>query len=139
VLLSTHILSEVVGRCARVVVIARGTLVASATMDELAKTRRAAGLRVIVRGNASLAIETLKKIDGIAKATEESSQEGDIHSIRCTWSKKNESIEKSTEDAVSALVAAGLHVREAAAVKSSLEELFAELTGAASDVAEDEA
>jgi ABC-2 type transport system ATP-binding protein len=146
VLLSTHILSEVEASCSRVVVIARGKLVASGTMDELAKKRRAAGLRVIVRGNASLAIDTLKKIDGIAKATEESSHEGDVHSIRCAWSKKIESsgadvppIEKSTEDAVSALVGAGLHVREAAAVKSSLEELFAELTGAASEVAEDEA
>jgi ABC-2 type transport system ATP-binding protein len=139
VLLSTHILSEVEASCSRVVVIARGKLVASGTMEELAKKRRAAGLRVIVRGNGSLAIETLKKIDGIAKATEEASREDDIHSIRCTWSKKNESIEKSTEDAVAALVAAGLHVREAAAVKSSLEELFAELTGAATDVPEDEA
>ena len=37
-----------------------------------------------------------------------------------------------------ALVGAGLHVREAAAVKSSLEELFAELTGAAGSESGDE-
>lgn len=132
VLLSTHILSEVEASCSRVVVIARGKLVAEGTMAELAAKRRAAGLRVVVRGNASLAIDTLKKIDGIAKATEESSSEGDVHTLRCTWVKKHDAIEKTTEEAVAALIGAGLHVREAAAVKSSLEELFAELTGASS-------
>lgn len=137
VLLSTHILSEVEASCSRVVVIARGKLVASGTMDELAKKRRAAGLRVVVRGNVSLAIETLKKIDGIAKVTEIDSSEGDIHELRSSWVKKHEAIEKTTEEAVSALVGAGLHVREAAAVKSSLEELFAELTGASASEDED--
>ena len=136
VLLSTHILSEVEASCSRVVVIARGKLVAAGTMEELAKKRRAAGLRVVVRGSASLAIETLKKIDGIAKATAES--EGDVHTIRCTWSKKHEAAPATTEAAVAALVAAGLHVREATAVKSSLEELFAELTGAAPNAPDDD-
>lgn len=135
VLLSTHILSEVEASCTRVVVIARGKLVASGTMDELAKKRRAAGLRIVVRGGLGAAVETLKKVDGIAKAVEEGS-DGDVHTLRCTWTKKGDAgagrpIESTTEDAVAALVGAGLHVREASAVKSSLEELFAELTGAA--------
>jgi ABC-2 type transport system ATP-binding protein len=129
VLLSTHILSEVEASCTRVVVIARGRLVASGTMEDLAKKRRSAGLRIVARGELAAALESLKKIDGIAKATAKS--HGDIHAIRCAWSKKLSTEEEATEEAVSAIVAAGLHVREAAPIKSSLEELFAELTGAA--------
>ena len=63
---------------------------------------------------------------------------GDVHAIRCAWSKKLADADEVTERAVSAIVAAGLHVREATPVKSSLEELFAELTGAAAIVAETE-
>src|SRR6185503_18080430 len=50
VLLSTHILSEVEASCSRVVVIAKGKLVAEGTMDDLARKRRAAGLVLVVRG-----------------------------------------------------------------------------------------
>lgn len=136
VLLSTHILSEVEASCTRVVVIAGGKLVAGGTMDEIAAKRRSAGLRLVVRGNANAAVEALKRVAGIAKTKEEASG-GDVHSFRCLWSKKADNIGQSTEEAVAALVAAGLHVREATPVKSSLEELFAELTGAAEPTADE--
>ena len=131
VLLSTHILSEVEASCTRVVVIAGGKLVAGGTMEEIAAKRRSAGLRVVVRGDANAALEVLKKVAGIARTKEEASAASDVHAFRCSWSKKAENTPRSTEEAVAALVAAGLHVREATPVKSSLEELFAELTGAA--------
>src|SRR5690606_13803488 len=57
VFLSTHILSEVEASCSRVVVIARGKLVAEGTLDELARKRRSAGLRLVVRGDAETAID----------------------------------------------------------------------------------
>jgi ABC-2 type transport system ATP-binding protein len=144
VLLSTHILSEVEASCDRVIVIARGKLVASGTMEELTKKRRAAGLFVVVRGNLETALSILGGIEGIAKATEDEARRMEdvpdfrqrmpsshVHSINCKWTKKLDeaAVAQATEQAVGALVAAGLSVREASPVKSSLEELFGELTG----------
>ncbi|MBX3225770.1 MAG: ABC transporter ATP-binding protein [Labilithrix sp.] len=130
VLLSTHILSEVEASCTRALVIAHGKLVAAGTMEELAKKRRAAGLRVVVRGDAERAEALLRGTSGIAKV-QRLEGEGGVHTFSCAWQKKLESPAKTAEDAVTALVGAGLFVREASPVKSSLEELFAELTGAA--------
>ncbi len=122
VLLSTHILSEVEASCSRVVVIARGKLVAAGTMDEIAKKRRNAGLVVVVRGDAAPSV--IRGVDGIANAE----QDGDT--IRCTWTKKIDeaSAARATEEAVAALVRAGCFVREVRPIRSSLEEVFAELT-----------
>jgi ABC-2 type transport system ATP-binding protein len=133
VLLSTHILSEVEASCSRVVVITRGKLVASGTMEELTKKRRSAGLSIVVRGNLDAALAALRAVDGIAKATAEKVErpgEHDVHTVRCSWSKKADepTAARATEEAVAALVGAGLAVREASPVKSSLEELFRELT-----------
>jgi ABC-2 type transport system ATP-binding protein len=135
VLLSTHILSEVEASCSRVVVIARGKLVAAGTMDEIAKKRRSAGLFVTVRGSLDTALSTLRAVSGIAKATPGAAAHTDdgVRTIHCSWSKKLDEAEtaRATEQAVAALVGAGLFVREVTPVKSTLEELFGELTGAA--------
>jgi ABC-2 type transport system ATP-binding protein len=143
VLLSTHILSEVEASCSRVVVIARGKLVAAGTMDELSKKRRSAGLSVVVRGNRDAALGALRAVEGVAKASgveaggrpvhdviAPRTDETDVHALRCTWSKKldESAAARATEQVVAALVGAGLFVREASPVKSSLEELFGELT-----------
>ncbi|MBX3215118.1 MAG: ABC transporter ATP-binding protein [Labilithrix sp.] len=140
VLLSTHILSEVEASCSRVVVIAGGKLVAAGTMDELAKKRRSAGLGVVVRGDLDAALAALRAVDGIAKAVPAARRSDDgVHGVRCVWQKKLDeaSAARATEEAVGALVGAGLFVREASPVKSSLEELFGELTGAAGPSEED--
>lgn len=131
VLLSTHILSEVEASCSRVVVIARGKLVAAGTMEELAKKRRNAGLVVVARGDAAAGV--LRGIDGIASVE----QDGD--SLRCTWTKKIDeaSAGRATEEAVAALVRAGCSVREVRPIRSSLEELFAELTEKQRDAEEE--
>ncbi len=132
VLLSTHILSEVEASCSRVVVIAGGKLVASGTMDEIAKKRRSAGLFVVVRGNLDAALAALRGVEGIAKVTPAAHPEESVHAVRCSWQKKLDEVQvaRATEQAVAALVGAGLSVREASPVKSTLEELFGELTGA---------
>lgn len=137
VLLSTHILSEVEASCSRVVVIAKGKLVAAGTMEEIAHKRRSTGLFVVVRGNQDTTLAVLRGAFGIAKATVDSAartEEG-VLAVRCRFRKNlDESMmARATEQAVAALVGAGLFVREASQVKSSLEELFRELTGAAAD------
>ena len=130
VLLSTHILSEVEASCDRVVVIARGKLVAQGTMTELTKKRRSAGLAVTVRGDLDKALAVLKDVEGITKAVLEKTVGDEVHALRCSWSKKldESATALAVERAVAALVGAGLFVREITPLKSSLEELFGELT-----------
>ena len=141
VLLSTHILSEVEASCSRVVVIAKGKLIAAGTMDDLSSKRRAAGLYLVVRGDPDVALGALRAVEGIAKATldDADARHDDrrhdasyAHAIRCTWPKKvdDAGVARAIEQAVAALVAAGCFVREVRPVRSSLEEVFAELTAA---------
>jgi ABC-2 type transport system ATP-binding protein len=139
VLLSTHILSEVEASCSRVIVIAKGKLVAAGTMDDLSSKRRAAGLYLVVRGDVDVALGALRNVDGIAKVAldDESpaspaSGSSDAHAIRCAWPKKidDAGVARAIEQAVAALVAAGCFVREVRPIRSSLEEVFAELTAA---------
>jgi len=132
VLLSTHILSEVEASCSRVVVIAKGKLVAAGTMEEIAKKRRSVGLALVVRGAEEPALAVLRGIAGVAKAS--ATAEGDLVTIRATWSKKidDAAAARAAEEAVAALVGAGFAVREATPLKSTLEEVFGELTGSAS-------
>lgn len=129
VLLSTHILSEVEASCSRVVVIAKGKLVAEGTMEDLAKKRRAAGLVIVVRGDRDAALGAVRGVAGIGRA-DLALGDGSGDAIRCTWSKKidDATAASAIESAVAALVRAGVGVREVRPVKSSLEEVFAELT-----------
>jgi ABC-2 type transport system ATP-binding protein len=131
VLLSTHILSEVEASCSRVVVIAKGKLVAEGTMESLSRKRRAAGLLVVVRGDLEAALAAVRATPGIAKA-EHDDKSGDTHEIRCSWQKKLDEAgtAQAIEQAVAALVSAGCFVREVRPIRSSLEEVFAELTSA---------
>jgi ABC-2 type transport system ATP-binding protein len=134
VLLSTHILSEVEASCSRVVVIAKGKLVAEGTMDELSRKRRAAGLLLVVRGDLQAALGVTRGIEGVAKAEHDAAASSDgTYAIGCTWQKNvdDAGAARATEAAVAALVAGGCFVREVRPMRSSLEELFAELTGGA--------
>ena len=134
VLVSTHILSEVEASCSRVIVIAGGKLVASGTMDELSRKRRPLGLSLVVRGDREAALAAVSRVPGMETVTRErdpdDAHEGGVHRLRCLWNKDLESDAAGTaaEEAVRALVANGIFVREAAVVKSSLEEVFGELT-----------
>jgi len=129
VLLSTHILSEVEQSCDRVILIAKGKLLAEGTTAEIQKMRRTAALEVIVRGDAQVALRALRAIQGIAKVNEQAAKD-DVATLRAVWAKKlpDADIQSTIETAVGALVAAGLRVREVKTVGSSLEDVFAELT-----------
>jgi ABC-2 type transport system ATP-binding protein len=139
VLLSTHILSEVEASCSRVVVIAKGKLVAEGTMDDLSRKRRAAGLLLVVRGDLEVARAAVGAVEGIAKATvEDAGGNAGAYVLRCAWQKTidDAGVSRAIEQAVAAVVAAGCFVREARPVRSSLEEVFAELTGASESESE---
>ena len=132
VLLSTHILSEVEATCSRVIVIAKGKLVAQGATQDLAKMRRKSASLVTVRGKAEDAKRALRAVTGmgiVREVTEERAGGDSTCSFRFTARTKDE-VDGPTlvERAIAALVEKGLAVREVRAAEGSLEELFAELT-----------
>lgn len=72
VLLSTHILPEVEMVCQRVIIIARGKIVAQGTPEEL-KQKAGGGIRVEVRGPADQIKQTLNALPGVEKVVAEPS------------------------------------------------------------------
>ena len=129
VLLSTHILSEVEASCTRVVVIARGKLVAAGTMEEIGRKRRAVGLVLSVRGALDTALASVKAVKGVAKS-EATIGEEDVHVVRATWDKDLDepATLRAAEDVIAALVRGGCAIREAKPMRGTLEDVFAELT-----------
>jgi ABC-2 type transport system ATP-binding protein len=121
VLLSTHILSEVEASCSRVLLIAKGKLVAQGATSEIRAMRRAPTIEIAVRGDVKKAEAELLRVAGISRV-ELVSGDGELASFRCATKDA-----ASTEDAVAALVAAGVRVREVRAT-GGLEDVFAELT-----------
>lgn len=75
VLLSTHILPEVEMVCQRVIIIARGRIVAQGTPEEL-KQKAGGGIRVEVRGPADQIRQTLNALPGVDRVEVESSSAG---------------------------------------------------------------
>ncbi len=128
VLLSTHILSEVEHTCGKVVVIAKGKLIASGTLEEIQTKRRPRGLSVDVYGDAARARVLVGGVDGATKVKAEA--HGDVSRVTCTWAKglALDAIATATERVVAALVHDKLGVRAVHPIGSSLEEAFAELT-----------
>ncbi len=126
VLLSTHILSEVESSCDRVIVIARGKLVAEGTTDAIKNLQRSPGLEVRVRGSGKAAASAIEGILGVAKV--ETTTEGELAIVKLRWSKKATETDEASEQITAALVNAGLGVRSITPISSSLEEVFAQLT-----------
>lgn len=129
VLLSTHILSEVEASCSKVILIAKGKLLAQGKTDDIRAMRRGGGVEITVRGDRDLATKTLtEKADATSVSTlaARDAVEG-VSTLLVSWEKQAESA-TSVENAIAALVGAGLFVREVKSVGSTLEEVFATLT-----------
>jgi ABC-2 type transport system ATP-binding protein len=124
ILLSTHILSEVESTCDRAIVIDRGRLVASGAIDELRAGRRADGATLVVRDEQGRARELLEKIAGIRKLR---ALDGGRIDLRIA---KDADAGDVVEQAIAALVGAGIGVREASPTRATLEDVFAQLTRA---------
>ena len=130
VLLSTHILSEVEASCSRVMLIAKGKLVAEGATDEIRGLRRATGIELSIRGDVAKAAQTLRALPVFADVTSSPAHADDLATLRCTWEDGAAPVDAAlaAEDAVAALVGAGIRVREVRAIGGSLEEVFAALT-----------
>jgi ABC-2 type transport system ATP-binding protein len=130
VLLSTHILSEVEASCSRVIVVAKGKLVASGETKDIGKMRKTSAFDVTVRGKPEDALRVARAVPGVAKARRvgEGRPDEDICTVHCTFTKDGADGSEGVERIVSALVTAGLGVREVKPAGGSLEDVFADLT-----------
>jgi ABC-2 type transport system ATP-binding protein len=131
VLVSTHILSEVEATCSRVIVIAKGKLVADGATADIRGLGRAKGLEVVVRGDEAAALAALRALPCIADAARANAKTAkgaaDVFTVRCVWAADARD-EDAREEVVRALVGAGLGVREARAAGGALEDVFRDLT-----------
>ena len=136
ILLSTHILPEVEATCDRAIVIDRGQLVASGTIDELRSGTTSDRLAVVVSSDGGTDPRAvLKKLDVVRKVKREpGSGETRRLSIRL---RADADPGTATERVVAALVQAEIGVRRVEPVAASLEQVFSRLTGAEPDDAED--
>jgi len=140
ILISTHILSEVEATCSRALVVARGKLVASGTIEELREMRRASGLRVVVRGEAARAVGVVRALAEVAEVAVDAGHAPTADTAALVVSyRRAEGGAEVAERVVSALVGAGLGVREVVPRAASLEQVFSELTRGDEDAGEEQA
>jgi ABC-2 type transport system ATP-binding protein len=147
ILLSTHILSEVEASCSRVLVIAKGKLVASGETKDIGKMRKTSAVDLTLRGKPDEALRLVRGLPGVKKAKHiegggRDDDRGDaVFVVRCTFGAKSEGDDggQAVERAVAALVGGGLAVREVKPAGGSLEEVFADLTRDAAASAQESA
>lgn len=138
ILLSTHILSEVEATCERAIVIHRGQLVASGTIDEL-RDQRSSEVELVAscrhakdaKGRAtSRVLEVIEKVDGVVTARALDAHAGDDASLVRLRVIVDPAVDGGgVREALSlALGAQRIGLRHLAPVAASLEEVFAQLT-----------
>ncbi|MBI4954944.1 MAG: ABC transporter ATP-binding protein [Myxococcales bacterium] len=140
VLISSHILSEIEASCSRVLILARGELVAAGTLAEI----RARGGRPVVEvwlgDGVERARRALAALDCVREVRDAPPPElgGACLEVHAR-SADPEALVAAAEHIARALHEAGVPLRRLAPVVASLEEVFHELTLAAADAAEDAA
>ena len=127
ILLSTHILPEVETTCSRAIVIDRGKLVAEGTIAELRDRRQGNGGTIVAVDPELRAAGLLETLPGVASVTR-----GDAPAplVRLSIAYAPDAPRDGSvmDQAIAALVGAGVFVREATPHRATLEEVFAELT-----------
>jgi len=124
IIISTHILPEVEQVCERVVILARGRVIAEDTPANLvARLRGAQALRVRVRGADLADLDALRRVPGVGALRIASDTDGVL-----TLEVEGEDVAALAEPLARAAVERGLGLRELAPVGMSLETIFLELT-----------
>lgn len=124
ILLSTHILPEVEASCSRVVVIAKGRLVATGSIDEV-RGRGRPEVALVLRGEPAAVDKALRGIEGVDALDVQARGELTHATATLAGSADGEAL---VERLVAAAVRAKLGVREVKTSAATLEEVFAELT-----------
>ncbi len=126
VLLSTHILSEVEATCSRAIVIDRGRLIAQGALEEIRAKGAPSMLLVTVRGDGAAARRALERVTSVSKVT--SRGDGAMQTFEVKW--KGATATELAEHLARAVVETeGLGLVELRPAATSLEEVFARLTG----------
>lgn len=134
VLLSTHILGEVDAVCSRVVVLAKGRVVAEGPLAELTRRRARRAVTVRVRGEETSLRAAMATLAGVESLEVEPGVAADELRLVVAWREGEENVDglRATEALVARLVEAGFGVRAvsdaAAGEGADLEEVFAALT-----------
>jgi ABC-2 type transport system ATP-binding protein len=121
VLLSTHILQEVEMICQRVIIVARGKIVAQGTPEEL-KNRAGSGVRVEVRGPSDQVQSAINSIAGVERA--ELLQGGPVS----TFNVRGKTSPELREQIAAVISQRGWSLREMRQEGASLEEFFVRIT-----------
>ncbi|MCS6798583.1 MAG: ABC transporter ATP-binding protein, partial [Myxococcota bacterium] len=125
VLLSTHILPEVEASCDRVVILARGRIVAQETTEGLrARRGDAQRVRLVGRGPESGWRTALGAVAGVRSVDAVEPLGEDVWRVRLTTEPGDAVLERLFD----AVVREGLRLRELSREATSLEEVFGELT-----------
>ncbi len=132
IILSTHILPEVEQICERVIIIAKGKLVATDTVANLTSRLRGAetvSLEVTARNGAALSSgevqEKLERVSGVSRVSSKSARDGAL-----SFMIESQEGQHVRPELARAVIEAGWNLNELHAVGLSLEEIFLELTGA---------
>jgi ABC-2 type transport system ATP-binding protein len=128
IILSTHILPEVEQICERVIIIARGRLVATDSVANLTSRLRGSetvSLEITGAGNAADVQKKLETIAGVSRVSPRDGRDGLLSFI--VESQEGQHIRPQLARTV---VESGWNLNELHAVGLSLEEIFLELTGA---------
>jgi ABC-2 type transport system ATP-binding protein len=132
IILSTHILPEVEQLCERVIIIAKGKLVATDTVQNLTSRLRGAetvAVEIASRNGAALSApevqQQLERVAGVSRVLVRDSRDG-----RLAFMVESQQGQHIRPELARAVIEAGWNLNELHAVGLSLEEIFLELTGA---------
>ena len=127
IILSTHILPEVEQVCERVIIIAKGKLVATDTVENLTKSLHGAEIVSLeISGGAEAAIrERLERVSGVAKVLPKELRDGRTH-----FTVESAEGQQIRPELARAVVESGWQLHELHAATISLESIFLELTAA---------
>jgi ABC-2 type transport system ATP-binding protein len=130
IILSTHILPEVEQTCERVIIINKGKLVATDSVNNLRSRARGAELVLVEVAGRNGALDAagvqqrLEKVAGVGRVVfKEKKQNGDIFEVESL----NDNFVRG--DLARAVVEAGWNLNELRRASVSLEEIFLQLTG----------
>jgi ABC-2 type transport system ATP-binding protein len=134
IILSTHILPEVEQTCERVVIIAKGKLVATDTVENLTSRLRGAEtvtVEVLPGGApAGTVQERLERVAGVARVTVRETRDG-----RLRFAVESQEGRQIRPELARAVIESGWQLNELHAAGMSLEAIFLELTAAKEEIA----
>ncbi len=125
VIFSSHVLSEISATCDRIIVISKGKIVADAKTDELSTA--VAGeqrLSLIVEGNSSDVLSSIKKIPAVVRVV----KERDMSNGSAKYIVRYENGKDIRKEVFNAIVRIGAAILDMQSSNETLEDVFLELT-----------